>query len=239
MALVKCKECGNMISDKATNCPRCGYPVGNEATQYQGNDATRLVEKKTPTPKWLYALIAGLAIALLGCGAYILFDFDKEESAGGEPQAEVTGAKTDTVVTKKVVAEEKTEDTPKAETASSKQVEEKAAAQVKPPKGGVNASLGGEISTIQNVKMVLRGTTGTLSYVMDGKRILSNLVIDASASRIDKDGIGHLVLKSFTPQGKLKGRFIGYMDIAECGYLYKGDFVNVNGGSTTFFLTEQ
>lgn len=24
MALIKCKECGNEISDKATSCPRCG-----------------------------------------------------------------------------------------------------------------------------------------------------------------------------------------------------------------------
>ncbi len=237
MALVKCKECGNIVSDKASNCPRCGYPIRDEATQFQGNDATRLIEKKPQPSKWLYALIAALAIALLGCVAYILFN--KENSVGGEPKAEVARAKTDTVAPQKEeVAEEKAGDTPKVETASSKPLEEKAAAQVQPRKGGVNATLTGEISTIQNVKMVLKGTTGSLTYVMDGKRINSNIVFDASASRIDKDGIGHLVLKSFTPQGKLKGRFIGNMDVAECGYLYEGNFVNVNGGSTTFFLTE-
>lgn len=27
MALIKCEECGNMISDKATSCPNCGVPV--------------------------------------------------------------------------------------------------------------------------------------------------------------------------------------------------------------------
>lgn len=27
MALIKCPECGKEISDKATNCPGCGYPV--------------------------------------------------------------------------------------------------------------------------------------------------------------------------------------------------------------------
>ena len=105
--------------------------------------------------------------------------------------------------------------------------------------GGINCSLTGEISSIQNVKMVLRGNKGTLTYVMDGKKIVSDIVIDDKASTIDKDGFGHLVLKSFTQDGKLKGSFIGEMDSAECGYLYEGHFVNVNGGSTSFFLTEE
>ncbi|MFQ9295063.1 MAG: double zinc ribbon domain-containing protein [Bacteroides fragilis] len=27
MALIKCSECGNMVSDKAISCPKCGAPV--------------------------------------------------------------------------------------------------------------------------------------------------------------------------------------------------------------------
>jgi ribosomal protein L37E len=27
MALIKCIECGNEVSDKASNCPRCGNPI--------------------------------------------------------------------------------------------------------------------------------------------------------------------------------------------------------------------
>ena len=34
MALIKCSNCGNMISDKAKTCPKCGSPVGA-----QSNDA--------------------------------------------------------------------------------------------------------------------------------------------------------------------------------------------------------
>lgn len=27
MALIKCPECGNEVSDKAKNCPKCGNPI--------------------------------------------------------------------------------------------------------------------------------------------------------------------------------------------------------------------
>lgn len=30
MALIKCPECGNDVSDKAIKCPRCGYPLKQE-----------------------------------------------------------------------------------------------------------------------------------------------------------------------------------------------------------------
>lgn len=29
MALIQCPECGNTISDKASTCPKCGYPLIN------------------------------------------------------------------------------------------------------------------------------------------------------------------------------------------------------------------
>lgn len=29
MALIKCPECGNEVSDKAASCPKCGYPIQN------------------------------------------------------------------------------------------------------------------------------------------------------------------------------------------------------------------
>lgn len=30
MALIKCPECGNEISDKAYSCPKCGCPIKQE-----------------------------------------------------------------------------------------------------------------------------------------------------------------------------------------------------------------
>lgn len=249
MALIKCKECGNVVSDKAATCPHCGSPVSDEATQDQGNGASHFDKQKSHSQKWLYTVIAALAILLLGCGAYIFLNKDKD-AANDHPKPEVTGTTTGGENPMSEVTETKNEEEPAtveegdarkeeemADVAPSKQVE-KTTNEGQAQKGGINVTLVGWISTIENVKMVLRGKSGTLSYVMDGKRIVSNIVLDDNASQIDKDGFGHLVLKSFTPNGKLKGRFIGEMDVAECGYHYEGRFVNVNGGSTAFLLTE-
>ena len=30
MALIECPECKKQVSDKATSCPHCGYPINNE-----------------------------------------------------------------------------------------------------------------------------------------------------------------------------------------------------------------
>ena len=33
MALIKCPECSNSVSEKATSCPKCGYPLDAPALQ--------------------------------------------------------------------------------------------------------------------------------------------------------------------------------------------------------------
>jgi len=37
MALIKCPECNNQISDKAYACPKCGYPINQELNKNQNN----------------------------------------------------------------------------------------------------------------------------------------------------------------------------------------------------------
>jgi hypothetical protein len=46
MALMKCKECGHEVSNRAKNCPQCGAPV----------------PKRTSLLTWLIASVLGLAI---------------------------------------------------------------------------------------------------------------------------------------------------------------------------------
>ena len=86
MALIKCPECGNMISNMANKCPRCGCPVRNDGMQQNGggrriernNEKTRVIyKKKNDTNKWLYAAIALLASILLGGGAYYFLTKNK------------------------------------------------------------------------------------------------------------------------------------------------------------------
>ena len=43
MALVKCPECGNQVSDRASACPKCGYP-------FRQQEPAQERKKKTPTP---------------------------------------------------------------------------------------------------------------------------------------------------------------------------------------------
>ncbi len=229
MALFICPECGNMISNKAVKCPKCGCPVGQRiATTLDHPDESRKIQ---PSRKWLYAVICFLIAALVGGGivAYNkLFSSNKVNvtiSANTSTDNWQSAYNTQNYNLYSLEKDRTEHPTPQ-------EIQE-----IKGQKG-IYATLKGEISTIRDVKMVLQGKTGKLTYVMDGKLIVSNIVMDEEASQIDNNGFGQLVLKSFTPEGKLKGRFIGEMNVAECGYYYSGRFVNVNGSSTDFFLTE-
>ena len=53
MALIKCPECGKEISDKATNCPNCGYPTSIS----QGKESTAPKTKELFTVRMVFAAI--------------------------------------------------------------------------------------------------------------------------------------------------------------------------------------
>lgn len=73
MALIKCSECGHIISDKAPMCPHCGCPTRDEETQHPWDAApsnTRILNRrKGRSNKWLYVVIA-LWVAVLAGGGY-------------------------------------------------------------------------------------------------------------------------------------------------------------------------
>ena len=52
MALIKCTECGNMVSDKADKCPNCGCPVSAilEETIHQASEPPAEPIEKQPVP---------------------------------------------------------------------------------------------------------------------------------------------------------------------------------------------
>lgn len=103
MALIKCPECGNMISSMANICPRCGCPIGNARKQQYGGDErtvenhehTRVIyKKKDDSNKWLYAVIALLASIILGGGAYYFLNKNKDKDTPTTEVAKDTPADT-------------------------------------------------------------------------------------------------------------------------------------------------
>ena len=73
MALIKCRECGHMISDKATRCPKCGCPTKEETVEHQDNAPSNVTpvyyEEESHSNKWLYGVIA-LLFAIIAGGGY-------------------------------------------------------------------------------------------------------------------------------------------------------------------------
>lgn len=76
MALIKCTECGHMISDKTTKCPKCGCPTKEALVPHQedvaSDDMLVYDEEEDPTKKWLYGIIALLLAAIAG-GGYLAY----------------------------------------------------------------------------------------------------------------------------------------------------------------------
>jgi len=72
MALIKCSECGHMVSDKAARCPKCGCPTKEATVPHQedvaSDDMLVYDEEEDPTKKWLYGIIALLLAAIAGGG---------------------------------------------------------------------------------------------------------------------------------------------------------------------------
>lgn len=55
MALIKCPECGQQISDKANVCPNCGHPIAYENAKENMNSFFK--------QKWVKAV--GIIIAIV------------------------------------------------------------------------------------------------------------------------------------------------------------------------------
>lgn len=72
MALIKCSECGQMISDKATECPNCGCPTKSESTLQlsKGRYEVTYDEDEPSSNKWPYIVIAVLTATIIGLGLW-------------------------------------------------------------------------------------------------------------------------------------------------------------------------
>ncbi len=83
MALIKCTGCGQMISDRASICPRCGCPVNNEQQVPQNSNMVPpptyyYNDNRRNNNIWPYVVIAVLLVALVGGGFYF-YDKNKQQ----------------------------------------------------------------------------------------------------------------------------------------------------------------
>ena len=68
MALIKCKECGHEVSDKASACPKCGCSIDNV-----GKIQEEIIDAEPKKKKgWIWALIVVL-LCLIGGGGYYAY----------------------------------------------------------------------------------------------------------------------------------------------------------------------
>ena len=47
MGLIKCPDCGNMVSDSAFSCPKCGRPM-RKATRQDADNNQQLADNSKP-----------------------------------------------------------------------------------------------------------------------------------------------------------------------------------------------
>lgn len=67
MALIKCSECNNEVSDKAISCPKCGAPIANNESIAAGANLNTIQEtsKKFKFQSFISLLIAAIGFVLL------------------------------------------------------------------------------------------------------------------------------------------------------------------------------
>ena len=68
MALIKCKECGHEVSDRASMCPNCGCPIESLGAAQE----EVIYEEPKKKKGWIWALIVAL-LCLIGGGGYYAY----------------------------------------------------------------------------------------------------------------------------------------------------------------------
>lgn len=72
--LIKCIECNNSVSSRASACPKCGHPLNAEQIAHKSFESD-LPKKKTPYTRFIYSMI--FLFILLNIGLIVLINPQK------------------------------------------------------------------------------------------------------------------------------------------------------------------
>lgn len=93
MALMQCPDCGQMVSDRAEKCPKCGFPVravlSESASHAIDTEPDPVAASKRNSKKWLIITIAAVVVlALVGTAIFFICN-----SRGGITVSEINISK--------------------------------------------------------------------------------------------------------------------------------------------------
>lgn len=80
MAIIKCSECGNQVSSKATACPHCGAPVAAAAVEAEHAGAPLTTVQETSKKLKLHIIIA--SVVFWAGVLWAIVEFQADESPG-------------------------------------------------------------------------------------------------------------------------------------------------------------
>ena len=226
MALIKCRECGQVVSDKAVKCPKCGCPINEETHYFQSDEP--MVLRRQPNRgggngnKWLYAILSFLLAAVIGGGIFYFIDKNnqKEEVFQQQQQSQHVA---DSIA--KAQARQDSIDKLKAE----------AQPRVAPQPRVVTIEgyhhLVGSISKYpitMDIQVSGGDVQGTYYYHSQGRN--SKMSVYGSLNG------NQLTLEEYAPDGNNTGYFEGTFN----GYSFSGTFVNyLKGNTLSFNVVEQ
>lgn len=82
MALVKCEHCGQMISDKAEACPKCGNLLAPKIVKQTTAQKQNRISTNRISAKWIFAVLVVVVIAFgLGLYFHTYIPFSKENNS--------------------------------------------------------------------------------------------------------------------------------------------------------------
>lgn len=81
MALIKCEECGHEISDKATFCPNCGCPRGNDVSELKQQESSLSQRRNGINKSYLIIIAVVIIMGLFLCVFYNLLPTETRTEA--------------------------------------------------------------------------------------------------------------------------------------------------------------